>query len=97
MKDIIFNLKKEYFEAIKSGVKKEEYRIVKDFWIKRLKNKNYNMVIIKLGYPKKGENNEDKVLYFKWEGYEIKDLTHKEFGEQPVQVFAIKLNNKIDV
>lgn len=33
---LIFNLKKEWFEKIKSGEKTHEYRIVKDYWFKRL-------------------------------------------------------------
>ena len=33
---LTFNLKKEWFEKIKSGEKTHEYRIVKDYWFKRL-------------------------------------------------------------
>lgn len=33
---ITFNLKKEWFEKIKSGEKTHEYREVKDYWFKRL-------------------------------------------------------------
>lgn len=94
MKDIIFNLKKEYFDAIKKGEKKEEYREVKDFWKKRLLNKKYRYVIVKLGYPSKDTISEDKILFFEWEGYEIKNITHKQFGEQEIEVFAIKLNKR---
>lgn len=96
MKSIIFNLKKEYFEAIRCGEKKEEYRLNKEFWKKRLVGRNYDRVIIKLGYPKKDDFSSDKVMFFKWEGYEIKNLLHKEFGALPVEVFAIKLTNKIE-
>jgi hypothetical protein len=33
---LIFNLKKEWFDKIKSGEKTHEYRIVKDYWFRRL-------------------------------------------------------------
>ena len=33
---LIFNLKKEWFEKIKSGEKTHEYREVKEYWFKRL-------------------------------------------------------------
>lgn len=33
---LTFNLKKEWFEKIKSGEKTHEYRIVKPYWFKRL-------------------------------------------------------------
>ncbi|HCJ8466369.1 TPA: hypothetical protein NV714_000042 [Escherichia coli] len=96
MKDIIFNLKKEYFEDIKKGIKREEYRETKDFWKKRLLNKEYRYVIIKLGYPSKEETNTDKVLIFKWEGFELKKITHKQFNNKEIEVFAIKLNTRIN-
>lgn len=33
---LVFNLKKEWFDKIKSGEKTHEYRVVKDYWFKRL-------------------------------------------------------------
>lgn len=33
---LVFNLKKEWFNKIKNGEKTHEYRIVKDYWFKRL-------------------------------------------------------------
>lgn len=36
---LIFHLKKEWFEKIKSGKKTHEYREVKQYWITRIKNK----------------------------------------------------------
>ena len=60
-------VKKQYFYEIKLGIKKEEFRMIKDYWIKRLQ-KNYDEVHITLGYPKKDEIN--KILKFKFTGYE---------------------------
>ena len=36
---LTFNLKKEWFEKIKSGEKTHEYREYKPYWITRIKNK----------------------------------------------------------
>lgn len=33
---LTFNVKKEWFDKIKSGEKTHEYRVVKDYWFKRL-------------------------------------------------------------
>ena len=61
---ITFNLKKEWFNKIKSGEKTHEYRVVKPYWTnrlyKQLTKKNFECCF-KLGYPKPEEN--DKILY----------------------------------
>lgn len=35
---LVFNLQKKWFEKIRLGEKKTEYRLVKPFWIKRINN-----------------------------------------------------------
>lgn len=45
-------LKKKWFEMIKAGIKKEEYREVKEYWDIRLKNKKFKFVFFKNGYKK---------------------------------------------
>lgn len=89
MKVLIFNLKKEYFEQIKSGIKTEEYRLCTPYWQKRLEGKTFDKIIIKLGYPKNSD--AEKILEFKYLGYEIKTIKHKHFGNDPVKVYAIKI------
>lgn len=86
-------VKKEYFEQIKTGSKTEEYREVKEYWTKRL-HKKYDKVQITLGYPSSEE--KQKILNFKYNGWEIKKITHKQFGDKPISVYAIKLNEKLD-
>lgn len=86
-------VKREYFEQIKSGTKTEEYRIIKEYWSKRL-IKEYDEVWVTLGYPSSDET--DKIIKFKWTGYEIKKITHKEFGNKEVDVYAIQLEEKIN-
>ena len=58
-----------------------------------MENKNYDKVIIKLGYPKNCEL--EKILEFKYSGYEIKTIKHKHFGTNPVKVYSIKLKSSI--
>lgn len=90
MKTLTLNLKKEYFNDIKNGIKKEEYRIVKPYWEKRLVNVHYDKIVIKMGYPKSTEI--EKIMEFSWNGFTRKQITHKEFGEDSVWVFAIRLD-----
>ena len=90
MKTLTLNLKTEYFNAIRDGSKTEEYRLVTDFWKKRLENREYDIVCICLGYPKKDDN--ERRLTFPWQGYTVKTITHPYFGPSPVEVFAIRIN-----
>lgn len=89
MKILILNLKREYFEQIKSGIKTEEYRLCTPYWQKRLENKNYDKIIVKLGYPKNSET--EKIVTFHWRGYKKKKIIHRHFGSDPVKVYAIKV------
>lgn len=90
--NLILHVRKEYFNKIKNGEKKFEYRLFNDYWKKRLDNKEFDNVIIQLGYPKVSE--KDKTLKFKYQGYKIEKIKHKEFGAKPVKVFAIKLQGE---
>jgi len=90
MVDLILAVKREYFEQIKSGEKSEEYRLLNAYWIKRLnKITGFTRLIITLGYPSK--HDEERRIVLPWRGYEKKTITHKHFGSDPVEVFAIKL------
>ena len=64
---LIFNLKKEWFEKIKSGEKTHEYREVKPYWTNRLKfvmeilyefDQKCYPCEIRLGYPKNTDYNK---------------------------------------
>lgn len=91
--NLTLNLKKEYFEEIKAGTKKEEYRLCTPYWKKRIEGKFFDKVIVKLGYPKSTE--KEKILIFHWNGYEKKKIKHKHFGTSEVEVYAIKLISKM--
>lgn len=84
------NLKGEYFEAIRSGKKKEEYRLYSEYWRKRLIHREYGGILLKKGYPKRDD--KERILERIWRGWDIKTITHPHFGGKPVQVFAIKVN-----
>ena len=90
MKNLILNLKREYFEQIKSGIKTEEYRVCTPYWQKRLEGKSFDKIIIKLGYPKNSE--VEKIMEFPWKGYKKKKIIHKHFGNDAVSVYAIKVS-----
>ena len=64
-KTLHLTLKKEWFDMIKSGEKKEEYKDIVPYWTKRLCEKNdkedvyeiskFDDVEFTLGYPKKDD------------------------------------------
>lgn len=93
-KCLTLNLKKKYFEEIKIGKKKEEYREFKEYWTKRLTSKEYDIIAIKLGYPPKNSGS-DKVLYFKWNGYTEKEIKHEIFDNEKIKVYAIDLSKPL--
>lgn len=83
-------IKSEYFDAIKSGEKVEEYRLRTDYWRKRLIGKSYEWIILTKGYPKRVD--QDRRLAVRWNGYRETTLTHPHFGPDPVEVFAIDVS-----
>jgi hypothetical protein len=84
------HVKGKYFDQIKRGEKKEEYRLVKPYWIERL-NRNYDSIFIFRGYPKKDSWSPDNFMRFPWRRFVTKMIKHEEFGDHLVQVFAIPL------
>lgn len=79
----------EYFDEIKAGTKPEEYRLCTPYWAKRLVGRSYTRIVITSGYPKRDD--QSRRLEMPWAGYEIKSITHRHFGPDPVTVFAIKV------
>lgn len=88
MQNLVIPLNGEYFDAIQSGEKTEEYRLCTDYWKKRLVGRHYDEIIFTRGYPKRCD--ESRRMYFKYGGYRLKTITHKHFGSEPVEVFAIQ-------
>ncbi len=50
MKILDLVLKHRWYNMIYSGVKKEEYREIKPYWIERLENNKYDIVRFRKGY-----------------------------------------------
>lgn len=84
------HVKTEYFEQIKDGTKTEEYRLVNDYWRKRLAGREYDSVVIYNAYKPGPENR----LEFPWRRWVTRTITHRHFGPSPVDVFAILLEGK---
>lgn len=79
----------EYFDAMKRGEKTEEYRLVNPYWGRRIFGRDYDRLIITRGYPRADDH--DRRIDIPYDGFEIKTITHKHFGDHPVKVFAIKV------
>jgi hypothetical protein len=46
------NLYRKYFDQIRSGIKRYEYRSMTPYWTKRLKGKDYDYILFRNGYGK---------------------------------------------
>lgn len=90
-KNLRLSVKREYFDQIKAGTKKREYRLTTEYWTKRLVGRDYDTVTITLGYPKRGDT--EREITFQYNGYEAENIRHKHFGDEEVEVFAIILES----
>jgi len=90
MDDLRLAVKKKYFNQIKWGNKPDEYRADNEYWRKRLINRQYDNVIITLGYPK--ADDKERILIFPYTGYKMTHIAHEHFNNgKAFKVFAIKL------
>lgn len=89
MSTLMLPVKRVYFDSIKAGTKGDEYRLVTPYWTKRLVGRDYDQIIVTLGYPKAGDL--DRFLEFPWNGYRKTRITHPHFGPDEVEVYAIEL------
>lgn len=111
MRDLRLNLKKEWYDLIESGVKKEEYREIKPYWLTRLttvstnKERVCNRFINDPYYDDVYFKQYDTITFvygytkrqmtFKFEGVAIKE-GNPEWGAVPGQLyFVIKIGDKI--
>lgn len=89
MTDLVLPLKAVYFNQIKAGTKPKEFRLVNEYWAKRLIGRAYTRVVLTLGYPKADDT--ERRISCPWQGYTIETITHEHFGPDPVRVFAINV------
>lgn len=85
-------LKGVYFREIRDGSKPYEYRLCTPFWTKRLVGRTYDGIELTLGYP--ARDDIERRLTRPWRGYERQVITHPHFGQHPVEVFAIPVNDE---
>lgn len=91
---MIFNLKTQYFDEIRSGLKPVEYRLRTPYWKQRISKLTVGDTIeFRKGYPSryaidKGRNSECCIRKVVDRIDEV-TITHKHFGPFPVEVFAI--------
>ena len=86
-------VKRIYFDSIKAGTKGEEYRLVTPFWKRRIEGRVYAAICVTLGYPSAGDT--ERSLWFPWNGYKRKRITHPHFGPDEVEVYAIDLSEEV--
>jgi len=79
-----------YFNEIKAGTKIDEYRLQTQYWEKRLVDREFDEIHIKLGYPKADEH--ERILIRPWQGVVKSTIQHNHFGTESVDVFAIRVN-----
>ena len=89
MKTLHLNVKKKWFDMILSGVKKEEYREVNDYWGNRIMDICHDTVTFSNGYAKNRPQFEIELLY--------KDVRYGkvEWGAKPNEVCIVLELGKI--
>jgi len=84
MKILTLTIKKKYFDQIKSGEKKIEYRRYAPYYISRLVGKSYDGIKFLNGYKK-----ESPMILVEYHGYVIIDCADTPLGD--TKQFAINL------
>lgn len=51
----------------------------------------FDQVGLTLGYPARGDH--PRRLALPWRGYTVKTISHRHFGREPVEVFAIDVKD----
>ncbi|CUJ38991.1 ASCH domain-containing protein [Achromobacter ruhlandii] len=89
MADLHLALKGEYFDAIKAGTKVEEFRLLNDYWRRRLVDRDYDLLVLTRGYPR--ADDVERRLVLPYRGYAVQRITRPHFGPNPVDVFALNV------
>ena len=87
MKTLTLPLKAIYFDQIAAGTKPEEFRLATPYWRKRLEGRTYDQIVLTKGYPPAGDAARRMTL--PWRGCRLTTIQHEHFGPEPVEVFAI--------
>ena len=93
-------LKKKWFDMIFSGNKKEEYREIKPYWLKRLCYgicgsqyifREYDLIEFRNGYSR-----DAQTILVEFKGVKVKTGRMKWGAEKGVKYFCIQLGNIVD-
>jgi hypothetical protein len=90
MEVLHLTLKKKWFDMIASGEKKEEYREIKPYWIKRLRHGRYNAIKFRNGYAKDAPTVTVKLKCI------TRMVGYKKWGAPEHPVFILHLGEIID-
>lgn len=91
MKPLFIILKGEYFHQIAAGTKTEEYRIISDYWAKKIIDRHYSHIVFQLGYSASAPR-----MTIEYLGYTKKVISSVVYNDQ-VEVFALKLGKIIEI
>jgi ASC-1-like (ASCH) protein len=89
------HVKKQYFDEVKSGKKRSEYRIVCDYWKKQIEGMQFDLIAYHFAYPKKDDLTA--TIYLKWNGYEKGYVRHPHFGRETKFVYIIDVSEQYAV
>ena len=88
---LTLRVKRKYWLQIQDGSKPEEFRLVTDYWSKRLVGKTFDAIHVINGYPGPAEA-PGKTLIRPWRGFSIGTIQHPHFGPGTHEVFKIVVN-----
>jgi hypothetical protein len=92
---LVLHVTRNFYDKIQTGLKIWEFREIKGYWTKRLKNRQYAAVVI--ANRQNTKFSDPEWLIFDWNGYEEQIIMPVSFGASdlfgtaPKKVYAIKL------
>ena len=87
-------MKGVYFDQIRDGLKRDEYRLRSPYWRKRIEGKTFGRIDLSRGYAPK--HCQDRHLSLTWRGYDVRMISHPQFGPHAVEVYAIRVRGDDD-
>lgn len=82
-------LRRKWFDQVRAGIKTEEYRLDNEYWRRRLIGRQFDLLVLTLGYPSRDDHSRRIVL--PWRGYTMRTITSEEWAGAPHRVFALAL------
>jgi hypothetical protein len=92
LRTLTIPVKGVYFDEIRDGRKLVEYRLRTDFWVKRLRMREYDQIVLTRGYPKGGGIEGVTRLTREWRGFTCGTICHPHFGPEAVDVYNIDVS-----